>query len=291
METLVDAFNDLDTSQKVYAVGGVVVAVGSVVALRKLFFKEAKAKKNYPRDTVIFHQIGRGLYAPSLSPFVMKLETYLRMAKIPYQNVHGLVPSSKGKFPWMEYNGQEVADTTLCINFLNEKLGVDLNRNLSPADRGVAQAMQVMAEEHLFWFIVLFRWQFDNDKSLILKTFKFGRFATWMVGRNLKNQLWNQGLGRHTEAEITWMFKKDLQSLSDFIGTKKFLMGDEPCETDCTVFGQLSYIYWQFMGTRHENIIKDKYPNLAAYCERMKDAFWPDWDQCITHGGTREATK
>ena len=35
----------------------------------------------------------------------------------------------------------------------------------------------------------------------------------------------------------------------------------------------------------------DEFPNLGQYCERMKDEFWPDWDECITHGNTRKATK
>ena len=33
------------------------------------------------------------------------------------------------------------------------------------------------------------------------------------------------------------------------------------------------------------------FPNLSEWCDRMKDKFWPDWDDCITHGGTRVATK
>ncbi|XP_046551644.1 failed axon connections homolog [Haliotis rubra] len=116
MEGLLDTF--VDGSPKIaYAVGGVVVAAASVVVIRKLLLKQ-KAKEN-PRDTVILHQIGRGPYAPSLTPFAVKLETYLRMARIPYQNVHGLKVSSKGKVPWIEYNGKAVADSTLCIDFLN----------------------------------------------------------------------------------------------------------------------------------------------------------------------------
>ncbi|XP_067667470.1 uncharacterized protein [Haliotis asinina] len=291
-ERVMDTFNDLNTSHKVlYVVGGAAVAIVTVVGLRKLCFKETKTKKDYPRDTVIHHQTGRGPYVPSLTPYSVKLETYLRMAKISYQNVHGFQPSSKGKYTWIEYNGQAVADSTLCINFLNKKMGVDLNRNLSPAEKGVAQAMQTMVEDHLYWLIAIFRWQFDNDKSFIVNALKLSKFMLWTYRRLMTNQAWNQGLGRHTEDEATEMFKKDLQSLSDFIGTKKFLMGDEPCETDSAVFGQLSQIYWHFIGTGHDNILKDKYPNLAAYCERMKETFWPDWDQCITHGGTREAAK
>ena len=46
----------------------------------------------YPRDKVILFQVRRGPFAPSMSPFALKLETYLRMAEIPYQvrpqNVH-----------------------------------------------------------------------------------------------------------------------------------------------------------------------------------------------------------
>ena len=43
-------------------------------------------RHDYPRDVVILHKVGgRGPFAPSISPFIMKMETYLRMAKIPYQ--------------------------------------------------------------------------------------------------------------------------------------------------------------------------------------------------------------
>ncbi|XP_071098066.1 failed axon connections homolog [Haliotis cracherodii] len=291
MESFLETFRNLDTSQKIlYVFGGAAVTAVSLAAIRKLTLKEEK-RKDYPRDTVILHQIGRGPYAPSMTPFAVKLETYLRMARIPYQNVHGMRPSPKGKVPWIEYNGQPIGDTTLCIQFLNQKLGVDLNKHLSPADKGVAQAMQVMTEEHLYWLLALIRWIYSRDASFILETFKFTKFFLWTIRRHIKKQTWDQGLGRHTEEEIVEMMNKDIQSLSDFIGRKRFLMGDEPSEADCSVFGMLSQTYWQFNGSGYENLIKDEYPNLASYCERMKDAFWPDWGQCITHGGTREATK
>ena len=40
---------------------------------------------DYPRDKVILHQFKKGKYAPSLGHFVMKLETYLRITKIPFE--------------------------------------------------------------------------------------------------------------------------------------------------------------------------------------------------------------
>ncbi len=39
----------------------------------------------YPPDTVLLHDFGRGPWTPSAGPYVMKLETFLRMAKIPYK--------------------------------------------------------------------------------------------------------------------------------------------------------------------------------------------------------------
>ncbi|XP_050389124.1 failed axon connections homolog, partial [Patella vulgata] len=63
--------------------------------------------------------------------FCLKVETYLRMNKIPYQNSHGRRKSKKGKVPFIEFNGQEVNDSSLIIEFLNEKLNTDLNSHLT----------------------------------------------------------------------------------------------------------------------------------------------------------------
>ena len=61
--------------------------IGLLVYCRRL----ATIRAAYPKDTVILHQIPRGPHAPSLSPFVVKLETFLRMVKVPYQ-VSILIP-------------------------------------------------------------------------------------------------------------------------------------------------------------------------------------------------------
>lgn len=36
-------------------------------------------------DVVLLHHCGKGPHAPSLSPFILKLETFFKMAEIPYQ--------------------------------------------------------------------------------------------------------------------------------------------------------------------------------------------------------------
>ena len=51
----------------------------------------------------------------------------------------------------MEYNGEAVADSQFCIDFLNKKLGIDLNKHLSSEERAVARAFQKMTEEDIYW--------------------------------------------------------------------------------------------------------------------------------------------
>jgi len=100
---------------------------------------------------VILHQFERSSYIPNLSPPCLKLETYLRMAKIPYECDFGFKPSKKGKMPWIEYNGQEIADSNFCIEFLNKEFRVDVDEGLTDEQRGVARAVLVMIEENTYW--------------------------------------------------------------------------------------------------------------------------------------------
>ena len=48
-----------------------------------LFCREKWSKVG--KDIVVLHQCERSVTTPSPSPFSLKLETYLRMANIPYQ--------------------------------------------------------------------------------------------------------------------------------------------------------------------------------------------------------------
>lgn len=59
--------------------------------------------------------------------------------------------SSQGKMPWVEYNYEQVCGTEFIIDFLEEKLGVSLNKSLSAQEQAVARAITTMVEEHLYW--------------------------------------------------------------------------------------------------------------------------------------------
>ncbi|KAH9503213.1 hypothetical protein Btru_068486 [Bulinus truncatus] len=245
-------------------------------------FRMKKKEIKIPRNTVCLHQVGRGPWTPSLSPFALKLETFLRMHKIPYMNDHSGVMSKKGKTPWITYNGIDIADSQFCIQFLKIKRDFDVDRHLSKEQKATARAIRCLTEENLYW-TMCYETFVKNPKSLDIllrdifippKIFLFKQ----LVGRLIKQELHGHGIGRHSDIEIWSIGEGDLTALSELLGDKSYMFGDQPSEIDCAVFGMLSMVVWQMKGTRHEALVHDELKNLVAYCNRMKKAFWPDWD-------------
>ena len=52
---------------------------------------------------------------------------------------------------WIEYNGTTVDDSEFCIEFLNKEFNVDLNKHLTPEQKGIGRAIQKMVEENFYW--------------------------------------------------------------------------------------------------------------------------------------------
>uniref|UniRef100_A0A0L8FH13 GST N-terminal domain-containing protein n=2 Tax=Octopus bimaculoides TaxID=37653 RepID=A0A0L8FH13_OCTBM len=186
--------------------------------------------------------------------------------------------SPKHKTPWITYNGEVVSDSQFIIEYLNKKFNLDLNSHLSEEQRGVARAMQKMIEENLYWALALSRWVYSYSDPTLRTVIPAPRFIVWRIRRMVKKQAYCQGMGRHTPSEVEHIAMEDLKALSDFIGRKKFLMGVNPCETDCAIFGMIACLKKMPEGSFFIKVFKDNsFPNLIAYCERMKELFWPDW--------------
>lgn len=225
------------------------------------------------KDVVILHYKTAGV--PELSPFRLKLETYLKLANIPYKISNKKQFSSKRKIPWIEYNGEVVEDSQFCIKYLNEKFNVNINKSLSLEEEAIARSFQVMVEENTFWCLVLSRWSYEKNQT-IFKSLSLSGAILWLVQRHQFKQAYSHGLGRHNWDEIKMITKMDLKALSEFLGEKSYLMGSEICEVDCSVFGLLAQFYWYQKGSYGQTLMKDSFPNLETYCERIKDKIWPD---------------
>ncbi|CAK8688763.1 unnamed protein product [Clavelina lepadiformis] len=227
------------------------------------------------------------LLTPSGSPFALKLLTYLRMTGLKYKTFHSLKTSSKRKLPFISFKGKEMGDSTFIMQFLNKEFNKDLNSSLSSVEKAASVAFQRLCEENLYWCMVHDRWTLHTERfleQLVMHKFKkrvIAAYALVHFRRLQKANLYGHGIGRHSNKEIFEIGERDLAALSDFLADKKFFMGSEPTEVDCTVFGTVEQFIECLPGSKYEKLIKEKFSNLIAYTERMKEKFWPDWrEQC-----------
>ena len=80
---------------------------------------------------------------PNLSPFCVKVETYLIMAGLPYEVVDAIpLQGPKGKLPFIEDNGKRIGDSRFIIEYLKQNYGDRVDGHLTPPERAVSNAMQ-----------------------------------------------------------------------------------------------------------------------------------------------------
>ena len=193
---LVDASKQIVTNKYVLTTGATILTSALLIKLI-IKYRRAAKRKTYPKDVVILHQFPRGLRAPSASPFALKLETWLRMANIKYQNEHGYEFSSKGKVPFITLNGEEIADSQFCIEFLSKKFNVNFTSNFSAAENGIARAFLKMTEESFFWTMALNRFVYEQDSTAS----GFPSIAYLIFKPRLLNRSNAQGYGLHSYEE------------------------------------------------------------------------------------------
>ncbi len=221
---------------------------------------------------------------PNASPFCMKLETYLRMAALPFESpvatLRDFGRAPNGKLPYIEDDGQILADSTFIIDHLKARYGDRLDGWLSAEQSAVALAFQRLMEENLYWAVLYTRW-IEPQWWALTQTAFFGKLPVplkWIVPalarRGLRKELHGHGMGRHSEAQIHAIGKRDITALADFLGDKPYFMGTEPCSLDATGYGFLANLVWPPV----ESALKQhtqQHPQLQAYCERMRSRYYP----------------
>src|SRR5437870_3050061 len=142
---------------------------------------------------------------PDPSPFVVKAEMLLKIAALPYKvDTGGFRKAPKGKLPYMDDDGEIVADSTFIRLHIEKKYKFDFDRGLSEEQRAIAWATEKMLEDNLYWAMVDARWMVDHN--FIKGPALFFRSISWpmrplvvkMIRRNVARNLYGQGTGRHT---------------------------------------------------------------------------------------------
>lgn len=215
------------------------------------------------------------------SPFCMKMETYLRMADIPYELVNSgdVLKAPKRKLPYINDGGTVVADTTFIIEHLKGRYGDPLDASLSPPDRALATAFQRLLEENLYWAVVHTRWVQEDGWALTKPAF-FGALPVplrWIVPplarRGMLSEMRGHGMGRHSPQEIHAIGCRDVTAVADFLADKPYMLGEQPTSLDATTYAFLANLLWAPVDSPIRHHAQGR-PNLEAYCQRMKARYY-----------------
>lgn len=235
-----------------------------------------------PNAPITLYAFGPAFDLPEASPFVMKTETQLKMAGLPYEkDFTGFPAAPKGKLPYIRDGTTIVPDSTFIRQHLEWTYGVDFDAGLDARERAQAWAVERMLEDNLSWLSLRARWLdpvnfargpahfFDSVPEPLRETLKSETLAK--ISANLRGH----GIGRHSDEDILFLGTRSLQSFAQLLGDKPYLMGDKPCGTDATAFGLLAHIMTPFFTTDLRRAAESQ-ANLGPYVDRMMAQFYPD---------------
>ncbi len=228
------------------------------------------------------YSFGPAFGVPDPSPFVMKVDAWLRMSGMPFEhisNVANLRKAPKGKLPFIDDDGKIVADSHLIINYLHKQYGSPLDEGLSREQRAMATLVGKSLDEQLYWCLVYSRWVRPDTWPLVKETFfnavpaPMRGIVCWVAQRRVKRSLYLQGFGRHSDEEILAMTTEMFQALSDLLGDKTYFLGEKPSTLDATAYGFLC----EFILSDIHNSFSERarrFDNLVRYCGRIRDEYY-----------------
>jgi glutathione S-transferase len=205
------------------------------------------------------------------------------MAGLDYRLASGanIIKAPKGKMPWIEDDGRVLADSGFIVDYLKDRYGDPLDADLTTGERAIALAFRRLLEENLYWAVLYARWCTSEGWALTRRAF-FGSLppvlrevVPMLARRGIRKEIWGHGMGRHSPEEIQQIGQTDLTALADFLGDKHYFMGERPTSLDAIAYAFLANLLWVPL----EMPLKahaQRYPQFEAYCERMKDRYYPE---------------
>jgi len=227
--------------------------------------------------TIQLHQFRTAYGIPNLSPFCMKVETWLKLAGLEYQIKWTFNPGAgpKGKLPFIKDGKTVVADSQDIVEYLTKTYGVDLDATLSAEQKAIAHAFRKTLEESTYFALVYFRW-IDPATWPKTRDVFFGKLPPGIktllpvvAQRKTARNLDGQGTGRHSPEEIAARAGADLAAIAEYLNVKPYFMGDRPTSIDATLYAFLANLWEVELDTPLKQLV-GRHKNLVAYCDRMR---------------------
>lgn len=228
------------------------------------------------------YQPSRAFGLPNPSAFCVKLETYLRMAAIPYEIAIGDPREApKGKVPWIDDDGHVLGDSTFIIQYLKRKHGDSLDDRLTPYQQAQGHAIKKLVEESLYFVSSYSKWAEDDGFAIYSAELFAGmpeeqlKYVPEMVRKRALDKLSAQGIARHSSREVYELGVQDIVAFGSLLGDGPFLFGERPTSFDASAFGVLGNLKdGPFASPVRDKIRSTR--NIADYIDRIRQRYFAD---------------
>ncbi|KAG8343558.1 Outer mitochondrial membrane transport complex protein Glutathione S transferase N terminal domain [Trypanosoma vivax] len=286
------------TVTAVYMTFGVVSLITAYVkfssSMRKRQRRAVEEMERDETDLVYLLIYPRWGLAPSLSPSCTCVETFLRLARIPYK-VHityNTSASPTGCLPCIIHKGKHVAEPSAIIRYLIKEFKVEMDASLNKKNRAVGMALGSMLEHETRF--ALYR-TFTRDAAHYIIPYALCAVeASWpffasILSRIKADFFCSSSLVRLnlTKEQHEEEYLQDLEAIEGVIGGKPFLFGSKPTSYDCAVYAALlpvitlresRYISLPFAFAAQNQV-------LSGYVRRMSFVAFPDLDELLRAEG------
>ena len=215
---------------------------------------------------------------PAASPFCIKAIWLLNMSGQPWQREDTPDPRKmpKAKLPAIRVGQQIIPDSDNIRSYL-EQQGADFDAGLSDMEKATSRAFIRMAEEHMYFHVVMDRWVDDSVWPAIRDTYfaMIPKLLRGIITNRLRKTvikgMHSQGIGRFTPQERLERIEPDLQAITTRLWQGPFLFGDQPTAADASVASMLA----NMRATPGKTLLKTRIAEdeiLSRYIDRASDA-------------------
>ncbi len=231
---------------------------------------------------ITLHSFGPVFGVMDASPFVVKVDLFLRAAQLEYNVKVGagyLKKSPKGKLPFIVDDGEKIGDSAFILEHLKSKYHIDLDSHLTEQERATSYLINKSIEENLYWCLVYSRWADDKTWPIAKEAFFAGvpfpvsAIVPSIIRKGVIKNLHGQGISRHSHDEVLQITDKSLSALSVLLGENSYFFGDKISTCDVSAYAILCQFYLVDY-TSEFNALAQKYGNLKAYCERIQSEYY-----------------
>ncbi|CAJ0604715.1 unnamed protein product [Cylicocyclus nassatus] len=233
-------------------------------------------------ETVYLYQFPRSPVVPNLSPFCLKVETFLRANQIKYEVIgsYRQYRSSRGLLPFVELNGQRIEDSQVILWELQRHF--KLEDGLTGTERGTARALERMVDVSTF-YALLYDKSVLNAPAFMSRTVSglplpgfISNFLAKKFSQTIKKRV-NGVLGGLPRENLKELLRRDIRAIDDVLQDNKFLFGGKMTVTDCAVFAQLATTFYLPYRQLITDLLEDEFPRVRHYLQRIRQHYYPEW--------------